>query len=480
MFVSGPVLASDDTINDLQLILLEEQLAQKINEARQNPVQAADSLGINLDEFFIRNPEVADAVAKGLPPLIRNPRLDFSAAEHSRDMVTHNFYAYESLDGSTLEQRLQNYEIETDASAEIIAIVAFINFMKPSDALDILYEKIIRRQLDSAQKDHCLFRPDLTEIGIGFETGSMVFEGRSYNVYVVTCDLAAALNNRDFTLSFCQDALLELINQARTRPLAVAEAFGLDPQHLDFPEIEDLLIKGGPPLVRSTSLYRSASVRSCYSLKQPLSCPLKSDGGLSALDDEFYWDSDQDDDFGIAFTGKTEAFFPLKTLDQDPETIVRNIFEKFFLSELDPAENTKKYILNPDFNRIGISFVFGTYLADDGSIQTGYLCCVDLGANDSPDPTSYLMGTVYQDTNNNSLYDPGEGLTDAEILFCPGGEAGELEPGDHLAVNEAGGFEIQAECPGSIGVYLNHTEIPEIIQVIETRGANVWLPLQIN
>ena len=64
-----------------------------------------------------RDPRVAEAATfcllnrrrreRGLPPLVRDRRIDAAARAHSRDMAERRFYAHESPDGTTPLQRMR-------------------------------------------------------------------------------------------------------------------------------------------------------------------------------------------------------------------------------------------------------------------------------------------------------------------------------------------------------------------------------------
>jgi len=124
VFVSGgvpvlPVLMDTD----------EDALAELINTARRDPLGMAESLGMNRDDILHNLPELSEILINGLPELVINGRLCQTAGDHTLDMLSNNFYAYESVDGKSLEQRMKEAGYVASAAGEALGLIFFNNFI---------------------------------------------------------------------------------------------------------------------------------------------------------------------------------------------------------------------------------------------------------------------------------------------------------------------------------------------------------------
>jgi len=149
--------------------------------------------------------------------------------------------------------------------------------------------------------------------------------------------------------------LLDLINEARRDPLAMAASFGLDPNQVlnDLPELAEILTQGLPPLTLNVVLSGAALEHTRDML------------------DNNYYSSDSPD--GTTVTDRIiTAGYPLSSCGEtlgmlgfinfiEPGQAVGHVFENMFLDELNPERSEKRNILNSEFEEIGIAFGSGLF-----------------------------------------------------------------------------------------------------------------------
>jgi uncharacterized protein YkwD len=85
----------------------EAAFFQLINQARENPLEMAASLGMDPEQVLADFPEWHDLLTHGLPPLTFNTTLAEAARAHAADMLARGYYSHDSLDGRTVEERIR-------------------------------------------------------------------------------------------------------------------------------------------------------------------------------------------------------------------------------------------------------------------------------------------------------------------------------------------------------------------------------------
>ena len=410
----------------------EQDLLQLINEARENPLAVAASLGMDADQILKDLPELKDILTNGLPPLSFNEKLYAAASAHTQDMLENNYYSHTSLDGRTYDDRIAESDYVSTATGESLGMLAFSNFIEPAEAVTLIFENMFKDELDPERTERRnILASDLEEVGIGFGSGTFEIDGSTYNAYMTTCDFG--LSVRKLELEF-----FNLINQARYMPLEVAASFGLDPWQIfkDFSELRDILIAGLPPLTFNQNLYAAASAHSQDMLEN---------GYYShfSLDGQTFEERIRASSYDPLTTGESMGLFPLCGGDSTPEKGVDLLFERIFTDELKSDSIADRNILDDrGLKEVGISFITGT------SSQLGGICgdqvsllVADFGSSSAPlDPA--LVGVVYSDLDQDGLYSQGEGISG--VAMSIDGPSGAF---NNIYTNKTGGFSV-ALMPG--------------------------------
>ena len=233
---------------------MDEALLALINQARQNPLAVAASMGMDPEKILKDLPELEKILKEGLPPVTFNGNLYEAARAHTQDMFANGYYSHVSPDGLGYDARIRNAGTLPSrpenpwgcwplpiSSTRGMPRGSFLNICSGMNWIPCEKEK--RNILD----------PLLKEAGVSVDTGVLSLGGAPWNVYLATCDFGAVISGPEARL-------LQLINQARENPLKAAASLGMDPHQIlaDFPELYDLLTQGLPPLTLIWDLYKAA------------------------------------------------------------------------------------------------------------------------------------------------------------------------------------------------------------------------------
>ena len=214
--MSGTASAADAARSPQEGTLLE-----LINQARQNPLGVAASMGMDPEKILRDLPELEKILKEGLPPLTFNNTLYDAARAHTADMFANNYYSHVSPDGRGYEARIRDAGYPAVATGESLGMLVFANFIDPQDAARFLFEYMFADELDPARTEkRNILDPSLKEAGVSIDTGVLSLGGVLWNVYLATCDFGAVITEPEAEL-------LRLINLARANPLGMAESLGI-------------------------------------------------------------------------------------------------------------------------------------------------------------------------------------------------------------------------------------------------------------
>jgi len=437
-----------------------------INSARENPLAMAESLGLKRDQILAELPDLKDILETGLPPLVLNDHLCQTAVEHTRDMLANNYYAYESMDGRTLDDRMNAGGYVASQSGESLGMMAFGNFMSSDKAVFQMFAKMFKDELSpSFEGERRILNPAFRDLGVSVQGGVFRFDRFSANAYMSACDFGVSVEN--YELQF-----LNLINQARNNPRAIAELNGVDVEMFltEFPELAEVFEKNLPPVRFNRSLYLSAELKIGDMLENQY-IGNESPSGVT-LDDRLsaagYQNADQKAEWAAeSLVRRSTCDIPLS-----PLLTVSEMFNQMFLNTLRTDETREVNLLSEK------AVDAGCRIKDAESAILGSICgqYVHLGAFDFGSPAvkkdPVITGVVFNDENNNELYDAGEEITNATVII-QGPESDDGNPQEKLAaVNAAGGYSASVS-PGLYRVSVGEGDNMQTAWItVET--ANVW------
>ena len=282
---------------------------------------------------------------------------------------------------------------------------------------------MFRDPLDPASGEAMnILNPDLTQAGIALGAGAMQWAKVTYNVYLATCDFGRPVD----TVSM---EVIQLINQARFRPLDVIFSLGMDPDQVlaDLPELADILTAGLPPLTLDLRLYESAAAHAGDMLDRDYFSHDSPDGTT-------FRDRIAEAGYDFEAAGEALAMCYYRPDEELPLDKAPGLLYAIFLSELE--EGVDRSILNPDLRDVGVGLAAGE------SEQFATICsnhvlfvAADFAAPAGDDEVSpRIAGVVYEDRDGDLLYDPSEGIGAVPVT---------IDGDDCTCVvytNEAGGF----------------------------------------
>jgi uncharacterized protein YkwD len=429
---ASAVAHSEETFTDE----MEALLLEWINSARANPLEMAETVGLDPDQVLADLPELYDELTQGLAPLRPDSALAGVARSHTADMLENDFYGHDSSDGSTPADRILKAGYVSEITDESLGVLGFFNFIDPSDAVFRIFSTLYRGELNPKRtRPRNILAPEFRDVGIGFGAGKLTLQGVPFNVYLATCDFGAPM------MSDLELGLLELINQARERPLEVAESMGLNRDEIleNLPELADILLYGLAPLTFNEDLYGAAK-------NHALDMTENGYFSTTSLDGREVQDRFREQGYDPVEAG--ESLRILVTVDErDPREAAASCFEKLFRRELDPSTEDRN-ILNPAFKKAGVSFTTAVPVEDpDGEQDRLYaeyhtaMLVGDFGLSMEDEGSPHLKGRVFIDWDGNGLYNLGEGMDevglhiqgpdiDFEVYTNPAGGFSELlDPG---------------------------------------------------
>ncbi|WP_207692047.1 CAP domain-containing protein [Desulfonema limicola] len=349
---------------------MEARLFELINSARVNPLAAAASLGMNTEQVLADLPELHDVLINGLPPLVFNANLQNSARSHVQDMLNRDYYNRVSPEGVTPEIRIAQSGYVGDAAGESLGLLGFVNFVSPDDAVNRIFENMFKDELNPGRiEKRNILSPELKDIGVGIGAGLLSIGSASAashrNAYVAACYFGTRIETIIETIDVqeVENILLQIINYARGNPLKMLADMGFDTQQVirEFPHLKRILVKGLQPISFEPALYDSARI--------------KSRAVFESYFTGSYFDINSDDLYyrimkcGYSPVVQAEIYDISEYDNTDPQMIAWQIFERLFKSEFN--HDNKHYILNPDFEDIGISLSAGFFQKNGLFVNAG-------------------------------------------------------------------------------------------------------------
>jgi uncharacterized protein YkwD len=344
----------------------DEALLALINQARQNPLAVAASMGMDPEKIVKDLPELEKILREGLPVVTFNGNLYDAARAHTADMFANGYYSHVSPDGRGYDARIRATGYPAAATGESLGMLCFANFIAPSAAVGLIFEYMFRDELDPSRTEkRNILDPGLKEAGVGVDTGVLRLGGALWNVYLATCDFGAVISGPE-------SELLQRINQARANPLGTAESLGIDTVVFleGRPELRAAFEQGLSPLTISGFLLYASGAHVRDMLENHYYGKISPDGRTyqQRISQSGYRFTAAGESMGI--TWFTDAI--------DPTVAVDRIFERMFRDELEPSNSGELTILNPRMQEAGIAMGQGVIRSGNDEWNV-YLAICDVG-----------------------------------------------------------------------------------------------------
>ncbi len=158
----------------------------------------------------------------------------------------------------------------------------------------------------------------------------------------------------------------------------------------------------------------------------------------------------------IAFRGSTDPI--------DKTLIALALHDDFFIDKDFPERGHRVNILNPDYREIGVGLAFGDFTNNGTTFNAGMIT-TDFGRQPNSQPI--LLGVVYEDRNNNQLYDASEGVDAVTIDI--------VETGATTITASAGGYGMQVTENSDYNITFSHLTRGSITKNIHVNQLNIKL-----
>lgn len=192
----GSAIADDGAVagqGEINNALIEKSvlLWARVNQARVNPRQTIERLGISEEVARAALAEDGWILDQGLPPLALSGQLWLSATAHGRDMVDNLYYSEVSPTGSTLAERVAATGYQALQEREALSALVFENLVPLDEAVEAMVDTMLRDELTmGAGVRRNIYSPAVTEAGIGLLAESVtLLEGQPY-LYLMVIDFA--------------------------------------------------------------------------------------------------------------------------------------------------------------------------------------------------------------------------------------------------------------------------------------------------
>lgn len=444
---------------------MEAELLELINSARANPLEMAAVVGLDPDQVLVDLPWLYEELTQGLFPLRSDAALTVAARSHTGDMLENDYYGHDSQDGSTTDDRILRTGYLAAVTDESLGILGFFNYVDPLDAVFQIFSTLYRDELNPGRtQPRNILDPGFRNIGIGFGAGRLTLKGVPFNVYLVTCDFGTPM------ISGLESELLELINQAREKPLEMMEAYGIDlDPFLEFDTgLYEILTTPVAPLAPNASLGSASKAHSEDMLANHFFDHISSDG--RTLEERVI-----EKGYDPAVLGEVIQRVGLTTFtNTEVSYALRQIMEQVLRDEItNYVDSGILTLLNPDLQDMGIGMVSGTCDVD-GEAADVLVSTTALGSEAEGGPP-FLVGTVYADDDGNGLYSYGEGLSGIRVTIESGHTLFGFLELQEVWTDNAGGFHYPLLDSGlhRVTVYVPEMEPAEYFLI--PKGKNMRL-----
>jgi len=393
----------------------EVYLLDLINEAREDPLGMAASLGVDRETVLHDLPQLRDVLTGGLAPLKFDERLYKAAFGHTQEMIAGIYFGHDSLDGRTYAERIRETGYLAAGCGESLGVVAFQNLMPPSEAARAVFESIFLAELDpETTEERNILSPERTETGIVLGGGRFIAGGATLNAYVATLDFGKPAADPEAV----GHVLVGMINAARNDPGQALLNAGID--QVDAAEAYGNLAWAldGPlaPLAWNEKLHETATAH-YRDMRDQLYFDTVSPDGLTPFDRVALTG------YGPAYVGESlcmiSAVVDVEKADSAFD-VARRLYERILTDDADPESGVERNMFNPIVTEVGVGVDTAFRVAGDEQ-SLSYVVVADFA---EPFWQRYqrffVVGTVYEDRNHNGLIEEDEGIPGLKIALKPG------------------------------------------------------------
>lgn len=397
-----------------------------INMARERPLDVVEALGMDKKKVLDDNPKLRKILKDGLPPLLINNKLQKASARHSLDMLKNSYLSHESLDGRTVQDRIEESGYDALICAERLNMTTFRNFIPSETALLNMFESMFKDELDPTfDGDRCILNPWFKEAGVSLASGKFDIQGKSRNAYIINVDFALS------ALYKIERELFRLFNGCRANPLVTMQQVDISEdkaKEIVTQNISEEEIKNIPYQAWNDKL-EYTSARHALNMEEEQYIDTITANGTSL---EYRLNSQ-----GYQATDSAEMIVLYPLSDEELKTrtqlLAKQIFKELILSSA-KIKSGLMPLLDSNYTEVGINVRrIKTYPSLGFNAPEAILAVADFAA--PKEQSSYIFGHVYKDIDKDGSFDiESEGIplmhisstfnatTDSSVISGPLGE----------------------------------------------------------
>jgi hypothetical protein len=435
----------------------ETALLELINEARKDPLAMAASLGMDPNAVLRDLPEMHDVLTAGLPPLGLDEKLYRAAVDHTEEMIAHSYYAHSSLDGRTPAERIRMSGYPVAACGESLGMVAFQNLMMPEEAVRIIFETVFLAELEPATEEpRNILNPERTEAGVAFGNGQFDKGDTILNAYVATLDFAKPIMDTETV----ERALLAMLNAARNDPEQAILDAGLDPVKAAeaYGSLGWVLTDPLPPLAWNDILKGTAAAHNR---------DMRAQGyfNVFSLDGLAPFDRVAAAGYGPIHVGESLGLTSMTAAiqeEQSPFDAARKLYQQILRADVDAESGADRNVFAPFVTEVGID-IAAAFQGVEAQI-VNYVVVADVAV--PTEERSFVVGTVYEDKNNDDHMDDDEGIPGLTIIARS----------PHFVMGE----EVTTTTGAAGGYQISRSRVPgDLMELHVERGPDVFGPFYV-
>ena len=178
----------------------EATLMVLINQARRYPIQQMRALEIEPSAAFSAVPYLPEYTTSGMPPVIMDKKLYWTANSHGWEMLDMDYLSSESLEGLTPEQRIMKSGYPAQTAGEVYRSLSTTNPIEASISTGVHFERLLKRELDPKySKESIILNPVFRDAGPSVILSAPVAQPDDdeaslfdkYFVNILVCDFAS-------------------------------------------------------------------------------------------------------------------------------------------------------------------------------------------------------------------------------------------------------------------------------------------------
>ncbi|MFH1153696.1 MAG: CAP domain-containing protein [Pseudomonadota bacterium] len=384
--------------------------------------------------------------------LVLNADLQSAADGHCVNMSEKLYFSETAMDGRSAIQRMIDAGVDSGYKNEKIGMIMFKGYVNETLAATLLFNNMVN-VAQGSEAAEALLSSTYGLAGISIRSAYWKTSTMIFNVYVCVCSLGSEVSTSELEM-------VQMINQARVNPAAVAGALGIAVG------TGEVLPTAQPLTVDPTV----AGVARNYALD------MFTRGFLSEYSPEGMTPYDRVAAAGYA-PSDVRGMVGIHYLCPE-QSLAREGVMELFRAIVEPvianSHNVQGSVLDPWYTEAGAGFVMGESVMYASSCGNSVVI-MDLEMYRPAEPVSTadrLTGVFFDDVNQDGICEPGEGIEGAVVVVY---DSVTWEQLASVSTDGAGGWMVSGLVPGSYVVGVTRAGAEATYAVAEQIDGNQFV-----